>query len=698
MRHFKIVALAAAGLLALAGCGGGGGGPASPSTVSLSGTAAKGILIGADVSVYALVNGVKGTSPLATTTTNSDGEYVLNLAPTTNPLLVEVKANANTKMLDETKPLTSDGKYPEVAAPLGLALRSYAAEATQTTVVRVNPLTEMAIAVASSAGGLTLNNLVAGQEVAKLAAPEGVNPFSQKPVAKPADMDDAQLKFAMQMAGLLSASVTENACALQCQIDNLSKGVQITVASDGKATVPAAINIAIQEKKQAVLSAGQTALKVDSTTQNRKTMIAEAVVLEATKAVEEAETNTAGVITQDTKTVTAANGLQGFVDAMRNGFRTTETRLLKVEEDLNKRYENVTLSGVSFVGKVLDAIDEDCDSEAKNCATSSGSLFNWTGSGNNYTWTTKNLDSEGRTSTGTVVGNFIDGGKKTALINGSISKDGKQLVVMKDVEVSLTEDGGENFTATVKGAIQANDSQSDLTVTLNLESISVTSKERSNNDIADVTFKGGLSLAASNGDNLSGSLDVTMVEITKKVFYGNNNEWSYNDYDEYVTAGKINLKAVSTASGSAMEILELGFNLTSKLPDDTKPAGPTNVETYSGTVNLALADKLTTLVFTESAKDWKNMNQTATIQSGGSQVTLSIDYSSDITNGAWCQWNEIQRCANEAKLTSNNANPYTATLKKVDGKTTGDIFLGSTKVGEIVNGVLKINGAEVSLY
>ncbi len=695
----RLFIIAVAGFAVLSGCGGGSGGITANELVDLSGSAAKGILIGADVSVYAVIDGKPAAVALAKTKTDSKGEYSLQVPTTSGPLIVEVKANKDTQMLDETQLLVS-GEFAKVAPPSNLTLRSFAASATQVTSVRVNPYTEMAVAVAAKTeGGLTTNSLIAGQEMAKLAAPRGVNPFTQIPVSKPTDMDSDQMKFAMQMAGLLSAAKANPQCALDCQVANLSKDIALKLNADGTAAVPGSVKLAIQEKKAAVISSGVDTLKVAGTQTATLAQTKAAVTAEATAAIADAKANqSTSTSTAPPTEVLAANGLQGFVDAMRNGFRTTENRLLKTEEDLNKRYENVTLSGVSFVGKVLDAIDEDCDSEAKKCTTSSRSLFNWTGNGDNYAWVTKNPDSEGRTSSGTVVGTFVDGGRKTVLINGSIFKSGKVLASMNNVEASITENGSENFTATVNGAIQANDSQSNLTVTLNLENIVATSKERINKDIADVTFKGGLSLAASNGDKLSGSLDITMVEVTKQVFYGNNNQWSYNDYDEFVTSGTINVQAVSTASGPAMSILELSFNLTSSLPDYAKPVTSTNVETYNGTVTLALADKLTTLVLTESAKDWKNMSQTATIQSRGSQVTLSIDYSSDIKNGAWCQWNEIQRCANEAKLISNNANPYTATLKKVNGRTTGNIYLGATKVGEIVNGVLKINGSEVSLY
>ena len=106
------------------------------------------------------------------------------------------------------------------------------------------------------------------------------------------------------------------------------------------------------------------------------------------------------------------------------------------------------------------------------------------------------------------------------------------------------------------------------------------------------------------------------------------------------------------------------------------------------------------MTFNESFTDWKEVKQSVAIASGLSGVKLDVTYTLDKQSGAWCQWNhDVKRCANELKLESTNANPYKATLtKNNNGKITGDIFLGTTKVGEIVNGVLKINGAEVSLY
>ena len=102
----KLLSVAVFSLLALAGCGGGGGGGQNTSgtTVPLSGTASKGILIGAEVSVYSLASGKKGDKALATVLTDADGKYTLNIAPTNDPVMIEVKAVSGTKMLDETAP------------------------------------------------------------------------------------------------------------------------------------------------------------------------------------------------------------------------------------------------------------------------------------------------------------------------------------------------------------------------------------------------------------------------------------------------------------------------------------------------------------------------------------------------------------------------------------------------------------------
>jgi len=718
MKNLKLVSLVAAGLLALVGCGGGGGGGGgAPSSVQLSGSAAKGILIGADVMVYSLSGGKKGSQPLATGKTQSDGTYKLDVPLTNDPVVIEVKANASTTMLDETQPLV-DGQHRAVKAPEGLTLRSFATDASKLTVVRVNALTEMAVAVAESTGNLSLNSLIAGQQIAQLAAPEGVNPFTQEPAAKTADMDDGQLKFALLNAGLLKSVLTS--CDLQCQIKALSKDVQITMSTNGTATYTEMVEKAVHNKKAAMVTAGASALVVNSEKRAAVTSLSQSVIAAANNAA----TNAKGGATDDPAVVVAANGLQGFVDAMREGFRVTENRLLKVEKELDERYKDVTLEGASYIGNVLDEIGAACKKVGENLSCTSGRGFTWTPAGMNaFNWASTS-PNDGRTSTGKVVGS-VKNGLDTLSVDGRIVKDGKDLVTMTGVEVGLREDAADSR-ATINGTLQAMDAKG-LVVTLKFEGIDMKSVPRTNNAaLTDMTLKGGLTLEANNGDKLTGAIDLTMVEV-KRIFYGSNNQFYYEIQDEFVTSGTINLKAVTATTN----VLALDVSLKTSLPDYTQDESKTNYQTSDGTLKLVLTDSLT-LTLTEKSSQWDTVSQVATIKSGTSEIQLSAVYKTGAT-GKWCGsfgsgggaassaspvsigggggavpavsidgpsivGYSNYRCASELKLRSTNANPYTATLTSVNGKTVGDVFLGSTKVGEFVNGVLKINGTEVSLY
>jgi hypothetical protein len=689
MKNLKLVSLVAAGLLALVGCGGGGGGGASPSSVQLSGSAAKGILIGADVMVYSLAGGKKGSQPLATGTTLADGTYKLDVPLTNDPVVIEVKANASTTMLDETLPLVG-GQYPAVKAPEGLTLRSFATDASKLTVVRVNALTEMAVAVAESTGTLSLNSLIAGQETATKAAPEGVNPFTQVPAAKPADMDDNQLKFALLNAGLLK--LVDTSCDLQCQIKALSKDVQITMNADGRATYTKEVEAALNNKKAAVVNSGAKALVVNSEKQAAVTSLSQSVIAAANTAA----TNAKGGTTADPAVVVAANGLQGFVDAMREGFRVTETRLLKVEKELDERYKDVTLEGVSYIGNVLNEIEGACRKEGGVLVCSGTSNgFKWSPTpGVPYSFNLEPTDDITDTSKVTVVGSLTND-MDTLTINGRIVKDGKELVTMTGIEISLLDKGDADFQATLNGTLKAMDDKG-LVVTLKFEGVDMKSVPRSSiTALADMTFKGGLTLEANNGDKLTGAIDLTMIEVTRQ-----SANTGYQINDSFITSGTINLKAVTATTN----VLALDVSLVTSLPDYTKDESKENYETSEGTLKLALADNLF-LTFTEKSATYDKVSQVATIKSGTSEVQLTAEYKeAPQGSSGWCQYSgsasgSIYRCASELKLKSTNANPYTATLTKgANGKTKGDVLLGSTKVGEFVNGVLKINGTEVSLY
>ena len=222
----------------LAACG--GGSSSGPSTVNLTGNAAKGILIGAEVSAYEVVNGQMAPKALATAKTGADGSYTLAIAPTSNPVIIKVTAGAGTKMKDESQ-VNGDGSFVEVTLTAPLEMRSFVSTATESVSAQINPLTEQAIALAAQAKngsnalvGLTKETLLAGKQLAQQTAPAGTDPFADKPATKASEMTG----LSVMMAGLVKAQRDDNTCDLTCQVGKLSKDIAPVISSDGSATLP----------------------------------------------------------------------------------------------------------------------------------------------------------------------------------------------------------------------------------------------------------------------------------------------------------------------------------------------------------------------------------------------------------------------------------------------------------------------------
>jgi len=162
-------------------CGGGGGG-SSPPNVTIGGTGGKGLMGGATVSAYAVnSDGSVSTTALGTTTSSSSasnfGAYSLSIPPTSQPVIVQMTANSNTTMLDETNIV--GGVQQQVAAPAGMMLRSFVSSATSNNPsVSINPFTEMAVN-SIPAGSISANSLQQAAFVVKSSVLGGsVDPVS----------------------------------------------------------------------------------------------------------------------------------------------------------------------------------------------------------------------------------------------------------------------------------------------------------------------------------------------------------------------------------------------------------------------------------------------------------------------------------------------------------------------------------------
>ena len=143
----KITGMTLATVLVLTGCGGSGGGGSSPAaalptSTSVSGTAAKGIVKQAKVLVCRIVNGVpEADASCAAATTGNDGSYSVALSDGyTGPAMVKVMPSTASTMMDETT---------GTDIPYNMTMRAVVPSVSKTTIAYVTPFSEMAASAAS---------------------------------------------------------------------------------------------------------------------------------------------------------------------------------------------------------------------------------------------------------------------------------------------------------------------------------------------------------------------------------------------------------------------------------------------------------------------------------------------------------------------------------------------------------------------
>ena len=229
-----VIALA----LALTGCGGGGGdnagAPVAGAPVGVTpvpertvqGTAAKGLIKGAKVSLYALdAQGVRGATALATAITGTDGTYKLQVAASVQNFVIEVTTAPGAVMADEAT-------GTDIAIPEGMKLRSVvtlASNATGTYEGTVSPLTEMIARTAETADGKLPQQAVA---LAKTSVrtllgfdPETVKPVNSNSAAAATASEDEK----NQSLALAAISKMGSAASADCAQDNPGERISCVV-------------------------------------------------------------------------------------------------------------------------------------------------------------------------------------------------------------------------------------------------------------------------------------------------------------------------------------------------------------------------------------------------------------------------------------------------------------------------------------
>jgi len=224
--------------LALAGCGGGGGGgagaPAPNPPVgdapgpqrTVQGTAAKGLIKGARISVYALdAQGVRAGTALATATTGNDGTYKLQIAASVQNFVIEVSAAPGAVMADEAS-------GADLALPDGMKLRSVvtlASNAGATYEGTISPLTEMVARTAETVDGKLPPQAVA-QAKTSVRTLLGFDPETVKPVnSNSASAATASEDEKNQSLALAAISKMGSAASVDCAQSNAGERIACVV-------------------------------------------------------------------------------------------------------------------------------------------------------------------------------------------------------------------------------------------------------------------------------------------------------------------------------------------------------------------------------------------------------------------------------------------------------------------------------------
>lgn len=256
-RHALWAAMLAAGLLTA--CGGGGGDSTSEPTaanVTLSGTAAKGLMAGATVTAHAVkADGTVDEAVLATDITDAAGAYELVFDATQDqPYVIRVVATADTTHVDE---LTNTAK----PLPAGFTMRSLFVPTSTGAVsvtASITPFSEMAVSAAQKAsGGITAVN--ANQAISTVTQLLGFNPVTVPVVPAASAGTVAQQQMAVMLAavsqlaadGAVGCDTVAADARIDCVVDALAasastSSIKLETASGASTTdVSAALAAAV---------------------------------------------------------------------------------------------------------------------------------------------------------------------------------------------------------------------------------------------------------------------------------------------------------------------------------------------------------------------------------------------------------------------------------------------------------------------
>jgi len=243
----------------LAACGGGGddGVAATPTVTSgtITGTAVKGLLQSAKVTAYKIVDGKKGDK-ITETTTDTNGAYTLNVSGYSGAVLLEMTANANTKMLCDI-PTGCDGSiaFNAPVAVNGLVLQSVISELKTTNKTTITPFTHLAAKYAAKNGLNKTSIETALTQIADLFNLPALNETTAiNPSGSFTSASTTEQQYAVMNAAI--AQLSGSVASLSAKLDALSLEIN---AKNGQLTSSGAVGLDLAD----VLAAAKQVVESD---------------------------------------------------------------------------------------------------------------------------------------------------------------------------------------------------------------------------------------------------------------------------------------------------------------------------------------------------------------------------------------------------------------------------------------------------
>lgn len=211
----------------LAACGGGGSDDGTSSVApvvteaTITGTAVKGVLQKAKVTAYKVVNGKKGDK-ITEVTTDDNGAYTLKVSGYSDAVILEMTADAATKMLCDI-PAGCEGNVPfgSAVSANGLVLQTVLPELKTTNKTAITPFTHLAAKYAEQKGFNKASIEIALTQIADLFNLPALNDTTAvSPTRNLASATTAEQQYAVMNAAI--AQLAGKVADISAKLDALS--------------------------------------------------------------------------------------------------------------------------------------------------------------------------------------------------------------------------------------------------------------------------------------------------------------------------------------------------------------------------------------------------------------------------------------------------------------------------------------------